>query len=79
MFVIFRYLYIFGCYSAERPKDTGVILYAGCLRSLKVVRCRLVQSGCLHYMPCGVSSTLDYMHVALSYYIGKGTLYHGNT
>ena len=38
--------------------------------------CRPVQSSCLHYMPCGVSSTLDYMHVALSYYVGVGTLYH---
>ena len=26
-------------------------------------------------MPRGVSSTLDYMHVALSYYIGTGVLY----
>ena len=41
----------------------------------KVVRCRSVQSSCLHYMPRGVSSSLDYMHVALSYYIGTGTLY----
>ena len=27
-------------------------------------------------MPHGVSNTLDYMHVMLSYYIGTGALYH---
>ena len=30
-------------------------------------------------MPRGVSNTLDYMHVSLSYYIGAGTLYQGLT
>ena len=67
VFVIFRYLYIIRCYSAEQPKDTGVFSCPRCLRSLKVVRCRSVQSGCLHYMPHGLSSTLDYMK--LRYYI----------
>ena len=39
----------------------------------------MFQSSCLHYMPRGVSNTLDYMHVSLSYYIGAGTLYQGLT
>ena len=38
--------YIIQCYSAERQKDTEVFSCSGCLRSLKVVRCRSVQSSC---------------------------------
>ena len=74
-FIIVCYLYIIQCYSAECQQDTEVFLCPVVYVS-KVVRCRSVQSSCLHYMPRGVSSTLDYMHVALSYYIGTGMLYH---
>ena len=35
-----------------------------------------MRSGCLHYMPRGISNTLNHMHVALLYYVGMGALYH---
>ena len=67
--------YIIQCYSAERQQDTEVFSCSGCLHSLKVVWCRSVQNSCWHYMPRGVSNTLDYMRVALLYYIGNRPRY----
>ena len=58
------------CYSAEFPKDTEhsphVVVPFIFVYFLDVIDCRSVQAGVftLHIMPRGVSSTLDYAHVA---------------
>ena len=70
-------------YSDVTPQSTQRILESSHVPDVyvspKVVHCRLVQSGCLHYMPRGVSNTSNHMHVALLYYIGTGALYHSVT
>ena len=70
--------YIIQCHSSERQKDTGRSSCSGCLLSLKVIQCSSVQSSCWHYMPHGVSNTLDYMHITLLYYVKMAALYHYN-